>query len=311
MPWTTYTHERNFGCRATEYLYRGLRTVTLENELIRVTLLADKGSDIIELLHKPSDTDFLWRSPDGVRNPATFVPTVPRPEGAFLDYHPGGWQECLPTGGGAAQHAGASFGPHGEFCLIPWGYTLIEDDPARVTLRLRARGYRASLHLEKWLTLTSGSPVLQIREHLVNEGHEPIDLVWGHHPAFGPPFLDESCVIDLPGGRVRATDAQPARRYRPGAGYAWPHVPGRDGAPIDISRVAPPDARTHDTLFLTDLAAGWYAVTSTRRRVGFGLAWPAEVFPALSAGPFQDESRRPPPATGARSRRQDQILATP
>jgi hypothetical protein len=45
----------------------------MENELIRVTVLADKGADIIEFLHKPTDTDFLWRSPQGVRNPATFV----------------------------------------------------------------------------------------------------------------------------------------------------------------------------------------------------------------------------------------------
>ena len=77
MTQPTYTHERNYGCRVTEAIYRGLRTVTLENEIIRVTVLADKGSDIIEFLHKPTDTDFMWRSPQGVQNPATFVPTAP------------------------------------------------------------------------------------------------------------------------------------------------------------------------------------------------------------------------------------------
>lgn len=279
--WPAYTHERNFGCRAMEYLYRGLRTVTLENELIRVTVLADKGSDIIEFLHKPSDTDFMWRSPLGVRNPATFVPTAPRPEGAFLDYYPGGWQECLPSGGNPASYAGTSFGPHGELCLIPWEYTLTEDEPERVTLRLRVRTYRTPLFVEKWLTLTSGRPVLQIRERLVNEGHEPVELMWGHHPAFGPPFLDDSCVVDLPGALVRATDALPTHRYRPGSGYVWPYVPARDGELLDISKIAPPETRSHDTLFLTELAAGWYAVTNTRRAVGFGMAWPAELFGAL------------------------------
>ena len=85
-----YTHERNYGCRITEYVYHGLRTVTLENELIRVTILADKGSDIIEFLHKPTDTDFLWRSPLGVKDPSLFVPTSASPRGAFLDYYEGG-----------------------------------------------------------------------------------------------------------------------------------------------------------------------------------------------------------------------------
>lgn len=48
-----YQHERNYKCRIREIIYKGLRTVTLENELIKVTVLADKGTDIIEFLYKP------------------------------------------------------------------------------------------------------------------------------------------------------------------------------------------------------------------------------------------------------------------
>lgn len=62
-----YTHERNFGCRVMEYLYRGLPTISLENELLRVTVLAGKGGDIFEFLYKPLDVDFMWRSPWGAR----------------------------------------------------------------------------------------------------------------------------------------------------------------------------------------------------------------------------------------------------
>ncbi|GAB4427121.1 MAG: hypothetical protein OHK0015_08650 [Chloroflexi bacterium OHK40] len=54
-----YTHERNFGCRVTEYVYRGLRTFSMENESLRVTVLADKGGDIIEFLHYTSIVDEL------------------------------------------------------------------------------------------------------------------------------------------------------------------------------------------------------------------------------------------------------------
>jgi hypothetical protein len=281
MTQPTYTHERNYGCRITETIYRGLRTVTLENETIRVTVLADKGSDIIEFLHKPTDTDFMWRSPQGVQNPATFVPTVARADGAFLDYYEGGWQECLPTGGGPAEYGGASFGAHGEVCLIPWAYAILEDQPERVAVRFRVRTYRTPLFVEKTLSLTRHSGVLTIDERLLNEGDEPIDLVWGHHPAFGPPFVDASCVVDLPGARVRTTDISPTTRYRPGDGYVWPHVPGRDGRMLDISRIAEPSERSHDTVFLSELAGGWYALTNTARQVGFAMTWPAEVFGAI------------------------------
>lgn len=86
----TYIHERNYGCRLMEYTYEGLRALTLENARLRVSVLVDKGTDIFKFLYKPLDVDFMWRSPLGVRSPVTFVATIPRPEGAFLDYYEGG-----------------------------------------------------------------------------------------------------------------------------------------------------------------------------------------------------------------------------
>ena len=62
-----YQSERNHGCRISDaWTYRGLKTVVMENELIRVVILADKGANIYWFVHKASDTDFLWRSPWGV-----------------------------------------------------------------------------------------------------------------------------------------------------------------------------------------------------------------------------------------------------
>jgi hypothetical protein len=276
-----YSHERNYGCRITETIYRGLRTVTLENEMVRVSFLADKGTDIFEFLHKPTDTDFMWRSPLGVRNPAMFVPTIPRPEGAFLDYYEGGWQECLPTGGNPAEYAGTKFGPHGEVCLVPWDYTILENEPERVQVRYEVRTYRTPCYLQKTVTLERNSGVLAFSEQLTNEGAVPLDLMWGHHPAFGPPFLDESCVIDLPGATVRTIETEQTGRCKPGAEWSWPRVPGKDGPPIDLGRIAPPETRAHDLAILTDLQAGWYAITNTTRRVGFGMVWPVATFGAL------------------------------
>ena len=281
MQQPTYTHERNYGCRLTETIYRGLRTVTMENEVIRVTFLADKGSDIFEFLHKPSDTDFMWRSPLGVRNPATFVPTIPRPEGAFLDYYEGGWQECLPTGGDSADYAGTSFGPHGEACLVPWQYTIVEDRPERIQVRFQVRTYRTPFFLEKAVTLERHRGALAFAERLVNEGAEAVDVMWGHHPAFGPPFLDSSCVIDLPGATVQTVGLGEASRCQEGIDFTWPMVPGRVVEKVDLSQIPPADVQSHDLAFLTDLPAGWYAITNTSRRVGFGLVWPVEIFRAL------------------------------
>ena len=67
---THYQLERNHGCRVSDaWTFRGLKTAVIENELLRVVVLIDKGADIYQFVHKPSDTDFLWRSPWGVRDP--------------------------------------------------------------------------------------------------------------------------------------------------------------------------------------------------------------------------------------------------
>jgi hypothetical protein len=275
-----YTHERNFGCRLTEYLYRGLRTVTLENDLLRITVLADKGSDILEFLYKPLDVDFMWRSPWGVRNPATFVATSHTRGSSFMDYYEGGWQDCLPTAGSPCEYQGMPFGAHGETPTIPWDYAITEDTPERVAVRFSTRTYRTPFHVEKELSLERGKGVLSIRERVTNEGRVPMHLMWGHHPALGAPFIDDSCVIAIPGAEVHCTRLSKNTRLVEGV-HEWPLVPGREGGSVDLSRVASIEADTVDTLRLGNLREGWFAVTNTARKVGFGMAWPLKVFPSI------------------------------
>ena len=57
-----YQNERTYGCRVSDaWSFRGLKTAILENELLRVVILVDKGADIYQLVHKPTDVDFLFR----------------------------------------------------------------------------------------------------------------------------------------------------------------------------------------------------------------------------------------------------------
>jgi len=90
-----YTFGRKQGCRMSmDYSYKGMRIAYLENEIVRVGVLLDKGADIFEFTFKPIDLDFMWQSPIELRKP--FVATSALPEGAFHDYFYGGWQEVLP-----------------------------------------------------------------------------------------------------------------------------------------------------------------------------------------------------------------------
>ncbi|MBI4377617.1 MAG: DUF4432 family protein [Nitrospinae bacterium] len=278
-----YIHERNYGCRVSaDYTYRGLKTIIMENEKLHITILADKGTDIIEFLYKPLDVDFLWRSPLGVRNPGLNVPTIGTHIGSFLDYYEGGWQECLPNGGWAAKYKGAELGLHGEVCNIPWQFSIIEDNPERVEVKFRVRTYRTPFYLEKFLSMESNKPILHIKEKLLNEGEEGMDLMWGYHPAFGPPFLSEHCRVDVPAKKVEVcSEGAPTSRLKPGDKFAWPNCKGKDGKTVDLSRIPPASIKAADMVYLLELEEGWYAITNTKKKVGFGLHWPKEVFPYL------------------------------
>ena len=276
-----YQNERTSGCRISDaWTYRGLRTAILENDLLRVVVLIDKGADIYQLTHKPTDTEVLWRSPWGVRDPSRFLPTTGSPTSLWLDVYEGGWQTVLPAGGYPSSYAGAEVGLHAEVNTMPWDAVIAEDTPQRVSLRCWARTYRTPFYVRKTLSLAQGSPSLQIEETLVNEGEEPVPCVWGQHIALGGDILDEHCVISLPGGRIinHAEEFHPNNRLKAGFEGPWPWSEGRDGGRIDMRLIPPKRARFNDQSYLADLAEGWYALTNQRLKLGFGFIFPKEVF---------------------------------
>src|SRR5207248_9156603 len=93
-----YTYGRKDGCRISlDYTYKGMRVAFLENELLEVGILVDKGADVFQFRYKPKDLDFLWHSPIPMRKP--FVATSALPDGAFHDCFFAGYQEGLRTDG--------------------------------------------------------------------------------------------------------------------------------------------------------------------------------------------------------------------
>ena len=279
-----YQLERTHGCRISDsWTYRGLKTAIIENELVRIVVLIDKGADIYSFVHKPTDTDFLWRSDWGVRDPRVFTPTTGDGVGVWMDFYEGGWQTVLPGGGFPSRYGGADMGLHAEVNTMPWDAAIVEDSPDRVSLRCWVRTYRTPSFFEKTLTLNSGSAVLHLDQALTNEGEEPMHCVWGEHIALGAPFLSEDCVIDLPGGRVlnHHEDFHPNNRLKAGFEGPWPMTELKDGNPLDLSRVPSKDVRAYDQSYITDMPEGWYAITNTRMGLGFGVSFPTDVYKYL------------------------------
>ncbi|MBM7786483.1 DUF4432 family protein [Tenggerimyces flavus] len=255
---------RNWGARVHEIRLQGLRAVVLENELLRVTILADKGTDVVEFNAKREDLDFVWWTADGLRGaPAD-----------FFDGYEGGWQEVLPNGGPPVEHRGARFDQHGEVAGLPWDYAIVEDTEEVVSVRFSVRARRVPLHVVKTMTLRSGAAALSIVEEATNESPVPIDAMWGHHLTFGRPFAGPGCEVRLPDGLdVHAHD-----------GAVNPSGVRRlsgDPAAVDWS-VLPEPGTPSELLYLTGFGeVGQYDVVDPQRALGLRVRWDATTMPWL------------------------------
>jgi hypothetical protein len=266
---------RKHNCRATEFTLCGMRALTVENESLRVTVLLDKGADIIEFRDKRTDLDVLWASPAGLRAPFSALPTAYNPDGNYLDFYEGGWQELFPSIGDPAEVRGAKLGTHGEACLLPWSWRLLQEDDERVSVELSVRMLRTPFTLTKALTIVRGKRALWIDETAVNTGGVDLPLMWGHHPALGGPFLDGELYLDIPAaeGFTFPTSFHPD--FPASARFDWPRVTDS----LDVSKMPALPGKWAGICCATKLNDGWCALTNPALGKGFALAFDKTLFP--------------------------------
>jgi hypothetical protein len=261
------------------------RSLIIENPFLQAVVLPDKGGDIHRLIYKPQEIDVLWKTPWGLKRPGSGVPSTYQSVGAWMEAYPGGWQEIFPNGGGPCTYKGAELGFHGEASMTTWDYkfTAPPPDADAAELHLRTRLARSPFRIERLLRVEADKPVLTIRQRITNEGDEPMDYMWGHHPAYGEPFLSGDCRIDI-NARTLLSDDEHDPPFNPLAlntKYAWPRVE-RDGKQTDLSRVPPRGEPRALYGYFQDFEPGgasWYAITNQKLGFGVGMIWPTEVFP--------------------------------
>lgn len=272
---------RNYGCRIRRYEMNGIEMLSMENDLIKTVISVGKGADIVELVDKQSDTDLLWHSFTEQKN-AFRLQSVNQSAGNFFDAYAGGWQELFPTYGDNTVYEGAEIGIHGEACIYPWTAEVLEDIPERIRVRFSLKTARTPFALEKELSLTLGSRALSMKQKVTNLSPVERDFMWGHHPAFGYPFLDENVKIRFHGTpkvTVPAATALPQSPFDQAAEGTWPVLMDRDGKPFDLSRAHAPEEKLYTEAYVSELEDGWYELFNTRKKIGIRMSWNKEVFP--------------------------------
>jgi hypothetical protein len=274
--------QRYHHCRVNEYQWRGQQLIVMENELLRVGVLASKGADIVEFRYKPRDLDVLWHAPQALLSPTEYVPTVARRAGAFLDYYAGGWQEIFPSAGPGTVLGGAELGQHGEVSLLPWDVRVVCDTPERLEVEFSVQTCRTPFRVVRKMILEGGVAELRFEEQVSNEGEEALPFAWGHHPVFGAPFLAEGCRIELPPCQVEVPAySEGLNRRFAMASSAAPELPGLDGQLHRLDIVPSKESRTEDVILLSGLGEGWYRLCNPELKLAARLLWDIRTFPYL------------------------------
>jgi hypothetical protein len=269
---------RNHGCRYLSFDLHGCRTVILENDRVRTMILLDKGAEVVEFVHKSTDTDFLWRSPLGLgilRNQST----VRKDSQQLTDAYTGGWFECFPSTGQPCQALGADISFYGEVCYLPWEMDVVEDTALRVALKCSVRLVKTPFRLERTFRMEKGKAEMWIEERIVNLGREMVPYQWGHHPNFGAPFLSGTAVIRSPSCIVEARYDPVGYRHEIGSRGIWPWIKGKDGGPVDLSRVGSEGSGINEVVDLLDLSEGWFELLRPDLGLGLRLDWDLGMFP--------------------------------
>jgi hypothetical protein len=263
---------RVHGCRTDEFIWRGHRLIVIENERLRISVVPSKGADIIELRYKPRDLDLLWHSRFPLCPPGEHIPTIPRRDGAFLDFYPGCWQEIFPTAGGPTVYKSSEFGTHGEVALLPWDVRILEDSPKCVELEFSVETFRMPLRLERRLRLLPEVAVLDVRERVSNLGGIRFAYQWGHHIAIGAPFFSAGCTFHVSGSRatVPAYAENLSRRLPLG--------------PVSVDeacRCLGPESRTEDVIVFEQFDSGQATIRNHEMDLQAILRWDPKSFPYL------------------------------
>jgi len=264
-----------------EYERRGIDTVLLENDALRVEILAGKGADITQLVDKRTNTNVLFEAPHDWHAPGDGHGGGPSDRFAFLDHYPGGWQTILPSAGDPATVASASFGAHGESSVVPWDVIRIVDRDTAVGVTLSTTLPRYPLEVERTVELEEAETRLDVVERVTNVGEVPVHYQWLQHVALGAPLVGPETTLDVSvdTGRTDAYQNDTARVPADTA-FDWPIVEGVDGETVDLGTCPPKSERAVDGATLTSVD-GRYTVSNPDLDLAATVEYDPEQFPWL------------------------------
>jgi hypothetical protein len=250
---------------SADWSYRGLRTVVLENRLLRVVILPEAGAKIWQITYKPLDAELLWNNP-------RVAPQRLTSGTRYDDVWSGGWDELFPNDE-AAVIDGETYPDHGEVWTGQW-HAEPFSNADEVGVRLQYTTPIGAIAIDKTVRLRRDCARLDFQHVLQNVGHTPFPFLWKLHPAMA---VTAQHRLDFPPMRVELEPAFPGTLVDAPRSFDWPYVQLGDRR-IDLRLVPPAPERALYFLYGSQLEAGWCGLTNTATGLGCAFAFDPAVF---------------------------------
>lgn len=241
------------------WAYNGLRTIVMENSLLRLVIVPEVGGKIMSLEYRPRAREWLWRNPR--------IPLERAGFGASFDDHWSGGADvffptCYPC-----QLDGVRVPDSGEWWSIPWHYDTIVDGEG-ATVVLSAGGRIWPVEARRTVSLGHGAQHVRLGFEIRNVGHAPLPFLLGFHPALS---VRAGAWLHLPAGEVQVDESSGGSMGQVGQRYRWPRLLTADGLEVDMRRTRGREAGQYGGhFFFPDDGIVWWALTDPVEGVGLG-----------------------------------------
>ncbi|HEX4785774.1 MAG TPA: DUF4432 family protein [Candidatus Sulfotelmatobacter sp.] len=251
---------------STDWSFRGLDAVVLENRMLRVVILPQAGGKIWQITYKPLDTDLLWNNP---RISPAKLPLSSR----YDDVWSGGWDELFPNDE-ASVIEGEGYPDHGELWTGNWTADAFSQ-AGLAGVRLKYVTPISSIEVEKTIRLRQDQSCIEFDHRFTNRGRSSFPFLWKLHPAMA---VSPQHRIDFPQMKVRLEPAFAGTLAGASEPTEWPLINTPAGT-IDLRRVPPENARQLYFFYGTEMKGNWCALTNSATGLSCGLQFDPQVFP--------------------------------
>jgi len=277
----------------------GRRAASIENEYLRVTVLAE-GGHIAEILDKRSGVSPLWIPHWPSIEPSVYDPVKHSEYGSASDAKllAGimGHNLCLDIFGGPSdEEAAAGITVHGEGSIVPYGVSKGES-----FLIMQAHLRLAQIRFQRRMTLINS--VIKINETVKSLSAFDRPIGWTQHVTLGPPFLERGVTqfrASATHSKVFASRFGSADCLKAAATFEWPMAPLSEGGVEDL-RVfnrAPVSSAYSAHLMDPRREDAFFVAFSPAFKFALAYVWKCAEFPWMGIWE-ENHSRTNPPWNG-------------